>query len=155
LNYYTRELSKKLAPMVDVFTKQKRSEIMSKIRSKSLLETRFCKLLSASTHPIGLRYRKNYKTVPGSPDVAFVNKKVAVFIDGTFWHGYKYNSSKKKLPKIYWRKKIEMNILHDRKKRNQLRKMGWKVIRIWEHDFKNNPQLCIDKILKILRRGLP
>lgn len=137
--------------MADVFSKKKRSEIMSSINSKSALEAEFCQSLSATIYPLGLRYRKNYRKIPGSPDIAFVNKKVAVFVDGTFWHGYKFSERAENLPKIYWRKKIENNIARDKRNRRFLRRKGWKVIRIWEHDFKAKPEACLKKVLDALK----
>ncbi len=96
--------------MPDVFTKKKRSEIMSKIRSVSGLEKAFAKSLSEAIYPKGIRYRLNYKKAPGRPDIAFISRKLAIFIDGDFWHGYNFRRNKNHLPSKYWRKKIENNI---------------------------------------------
>lgn len=136
--------------MADVFTKKKRSEVMAKIRSKSALEEKFRRMLSIAVYPLGIRYRKNYRSIPGSPDIAFVSRKIAVFIDGTFWHGYRFNRRTSKLPKKYWMEKIEENIRRDKKKRNAIRRKGWKVVRIWEHEFKKNPAKCIKKVVEAL-----
>lgn len=135
--------------MADVFTKEKRSEIMSKIRSESELERYFRRLLSQEVYPLGYRYRKNYKKVPGRPDVAFVSRKIAIFIDGDFWHGYRYDKEKSKLPK-FWRDKIERNVQRDQKNRRLLKKMGWSYIRFWENEVKKNPDKCILKIRDLL-----
>jgi len=133
--------------MADIFSKEKRSEIMSKITSKSMLEQRVCKMLSAQIYPMGLRYRRNYRSIDGTPDIVFVSRQIAIFIDGTFWHGYNFDSLSKKIPSVYWKEKIEGNIRRDRLKRNRLRRQGWKVVRIWEHDFKKNPEACIRKVM--------
>lgn len=135
--------------MADVFTKEKRSEIMSKIRSESELEKSFRKLLSKEVYPLGYRYRKNYKGAPGRPDVAFVRQKIAIFIDGDFWHGYQYAKKKDKLPK-FWQEKIERNMKRDRKNRRLLKKMGWTYLRFWEHDIKRDSNKCKSIILNIL-----
>lgn len=135
--------------MADIFTKEKRSEIMSKIRSESELERYFRRLLSKEIYPLGYRYRKNYKKVPGRPDIAFVSRKIAVFIDGDFWHGYRYDKKKSKLPK-FWRDKIERNIKRDQRNRRLLKKLGWTYIRFWEHEVRNEPAECIQITLSLL-----
>jgi len=139
--------------MADVFSKKKRSEIMSNIRAKNTsLETGFLKLLSAKIYPLGYRYKKHYGKLLGRPDVAFVKQKIAIFIDGDFWHGYKFKKTKSRLPKKYWLAKIENNIHRDKKTRAKLRKLGWKVIRIWEHEIKKNPEKIIAKIQRELEK---
>lgn len=115
---------------------------MSKIRRVSALEKNFLKLLSKEIYPLGYRYRKNYKKVPGSPDIAFVSRKIAIFIDGDFWHGYRYDKEKSKLPK-FWRDKIERNIKRDQRNRRLLKKMEWTYIRFWEHEVKRNSKKCL------------
>lgn len=135
--------------MTDVFTKEKRSEVMSKIRSESELERVFRRLLSKEIYPLGYRYRKNYKKVPGRPDVAFVSRKIAIFIDGDFWHGYRYDPKKSKLPK-FWRDKIERNIKRDQRNRRLLKKMGWTYLRFWEHEIKKKSEECIGEIISRL-----
>lgn len=137
--------------MADIFTKEKRNEIMSLIRSKNTKpELALRKLISSSLYPLGYRYRIHYKKVPGSPDVVFVSKKVAVFVDGSFWHGYKLKKSGKSVPKKYWLPKIERNIQRDREVNRKLKKLGWTVIRVWEHDLKKNPS----KVLEAIRTAL-
>ena len=132
---------------MDIFSKKKRSEIMSKIRSKDTkVEVEFRKKLSAEIWPKGYRYRKHYKKVPGSPDIAFPKYKLAIFIDGGFWHGYGFDKRKKKLPK-FWRDKIERNMARDKQNMKDLRKMGWKTLRFWEHDVKKNHKKIVTRIL--------
>ena len=139
--------------MVDVFTKQKRSEIMSHIRSRETrIEKDFLKLLSAKVYPKGYRYRKYYTKLPGKPDIVFVKHRVAIFIDGDFWHGYKLKQLQERLPKKYWRGKIESNIARDKKHNAELRKQDWKVLRFWEHEVKKNPERAIEKILHLLKK---
>lgn len=119
---------------------------MSKIRSESMLEKSFRQALSKEIYPLGYRYRKNYKGVPGRPDVAFVKQKIAIFVDGDFWHGYKYKERSKKYAP-FWKKKIESNMKRDQKNRRALKKMGWTYMRFWEHEIKKSPETCIKKIL--------
>ena len=134
-----------MVKMADTFSKEKRSWIMSKIQSKNTkLEVTFRKLLWNG----GLRYRIHYKKLPGKPDVVFISKKVAVFIDSHFWHGYDWNLKKKKLKSKYWQWKISYNMKRDKKNNKELKKRGWIVLRFWEHQIKKEPDRCIRKIKK-------
>ena len=121
---------------------------MSRIRSKNTsLEVNFRKLLWKN----GLgRYRIHYN-LPGKPDIVYVSKKVAVFIDGDFWHGYNWKKLGKVPPKKYWQGKIEKNIARAEKYNQKLRRDGWTVLRIWEHDIKKNPEKCIRKVKKAFK----
>jgi len=137
--------------MADVFTKKKRSEVMSLIRSKNTKpEIAFRKLVSSVLYPRGYRYRLHYKKIPGRPDVAFVAQKVAFFVDGTFWHGHDLKRNRGRLPSKFWISKIEGNVRRDKKINRQLRKMGWKVIRVWEHDLQKRPEWVLDNVLRAL-----
>src|ERR1039458_8764852 len=99
---------------MDIFSKKKRSEIMSLIRSTNTKpEIAFRRLVSSTTYPLGYRYRLHYKGLPGKPDVVFVAKKVAFFVDGAFWHGYKLKQGQK-LPRKYWLPKIKRNMQRDK-----------------------------------------
>ena len=99
-----------------------------------------------------LYFQKHYSKVPGCPDIALPSKKKAVFIDGDFWHGWHFSKEKKRLPTAYWRSKIAANIKRDGKNRATLRRMGWKVLRIWEHELKlkRTRQKGLDKITLFL-----
>lgn len=133
--------------MADIFSKRKRSEVMSLIRSKNTKpEIALRKLVSAAFYPKGFRYRIHYRKALGSPDIAFVAKKIAVFVDGAFWHGYRFSKVGTRLPKKYWLPKILSNMRRDRRVNSSLRKQGWKVIRIWEHDVWKRPEKVIQKI---------
>ena len=126
--------------MADVFSRKKRSWIMSRIRSKNTsIDRRMREMLSET----GVRFEM-YPKVFGSPDFQ-VGKRVLVFCDGDFWHGYRY-AEKKRPAKKYWREKIEGNMRRDRKVSRRLRRDGWSVLRIWEHDIKKNPDKCMRKI---------
>lgn len=138
--------------MADIFSKEKRSAVMALIRSKNTKpEIALRKLVSAALYPRGYRYRINYRKLPGSPDVAFVSQKVAVFVDGAFWHGFDFRNKKKKLPKRYWLPKIEKNMARDKRVNRELRKLGWCVIRIWEHELQRNPGKVLGAIEKAIR----
>ena len=119
--------------MADIFTKEKRSEIMSLIRGKNTKpEMEVFRYLRSQK----IYFQKHYKKVPGSPDVALPSKKIAVFIDGDFWHGWQFEKRREKLPETYWRGKIEANIKRDKRNFARLRRSGWKVLRVWEHQLK-------------------
>ena len=141
--------------MADVFSKKKRSEIMSRIRGKNTkLESDFLKKLSAVSHAMGYRYRKHYSKLPGKPDIAFPGKKVVVFIDGCFWHGCKQHSRTPLSNVSYWSEKIKRNRLRDAKASRELRREGWTVIRLWEHSVKKKPEGAIRKITSALEKNI-
>lgn len=133
--------------MADVFTKAKRSEIMSRIRSKNTaIENRIFSYLRKN----GIYFQKHYKKAPGNPDIALPRKKKAVFVDGDFWHGWRFNERKNKLPKVYWREKIEKNIARDKKNMRKLKNEGWSILRIWEHQLKKDKIHYLEKIRDFL-----
>ncbi|HEY0908180.1 MAG TPA: very short patch repair endonuclease [Candidatus Paceibacterota bacterium] len=137
--------------MVDIFTKEKRSLVMAAIRSKNTKpEIALRKLVSAALYPLGYRYRLHYRKIPGSPDIVFVQRRLAVFVDGDFWHGYKLRKGQSKLSKKYWLPKIQANMRRDIRNNRALRRMGWKVVRIWEHDLKKRPERVLGRILRCL-----
>ncbi|MFA6193259.1 MAG: very short patch repair endonuclease [Parcubacteria group bacterium] len=132
---------------MDVFTKKKRSEIMSKIRSKN---TAIEKIVFRELRKRGIHFQRHYNKIAGNPDIALPRKKTAIFIDGDFWHGYNFSKNKKRLPKKYWTTKIEGNIKRDKINRAKLRKEGWKVLRIWEHEIERNLENSMRKIESFL-----
>jgi DNA mismatch endonuclease (patch repair protein) len=125
---------------------------MSKIRSK---ETKPEVILRKKLWQIGLRYRKNYKSLKGVPDIVFLKEKVAIFVDGEFWHGYNWVEKKKKINsnRSYWIKKIEGNIERDTEVKKQLASMGWKVLRFWEKEVKSDLEKCVSKIINALKNN--
>lgn len=110
---------------MDIFTRKKRSEIMSKIKSKSGIE-----VLPRGYR--GLYLRKHPKGVFGNPDFGSKRRKIAFFIDGCFWHGHRRHYKSPKTNRGYWRRKVRRNRKRDRAVNRRLRKDGWKVIRVWE-----------------------
>ncbi len=130
--------------MADIFTPEKRSWVMSRIRSK---DTKIERTVASLLRKNRIHYRRHPKLF-GSPDFV-VEKKILVFCDGDFWHGYNY-ASKKKPPKKFWREKIERNMARDKKVTGKLRRDGWSVVRLWEHDIENSPEKCIAKIRRVL-----
>ena len=98
-----------------------------------------------------LKFKKHYD-ITGRPDIVFSDQKVAIFLDSDFWHGWHFKRWKNKLPKVYWRDKIGNNILRDKKNFLKLRKAGWKVVRLWEHQILKSHELCIEKIKQIIKK---
>lgn len=123
---------------------------MSKICSKN---TKIESFIFRELRHQGIYFQKHYSKVAGRPDVAMPRRKIAIFIDGDFWHGYHFIKIKKRLPRNYWRRKIELNIERDKKNRAILKKQGWEVLRIWEHEIKKNKDKSLDKIIKFLKNN--
>ena len=124
---------------------------MSRIQSKNTqLESSFLKKLSAYSHKAGFRYRKHYKGLVGKPDVAFPSKKVAIFIDGCFWHGCRTHSRTPFSNVAFWEEKLNRNRKRDREITRKVKKAGWKIVRIWEHTIKKRPTHAVEKIMKAL-----
>ena len=100
----------------------------------------------------GVRYRRNYKKIPGSPDIAITTSKIAVFVDGEFWHGKDWEVRKVRLKanREYWIEKIEENIARDKRNDGLLRQMGWIVIHFWEKDVIKETDSCVNKVLLLL-----
>ena len=121
---------------------------MSKIRSKN---TEVEILIFKELRKRKINFNRHYKKVSGNPDIAIPKKKKAVFIDGDFWHGRNFEKDKNRLPRKYWRKKIENNIKRDKRNRSKLKRQGWKVLRIWEHEINKNPDRAVNKIVKFLK----
>ena len=132
--------------MADVFSKKKRSWIMSRIRSENTsIDRRMRDMLSEARLKFVM-----YPDLYGKPDFQ-VGKRILVFCDGDFWHGYRY-AEKKRPAKKYWREKIEGNMKRDRHVSRKLRADGWSVLRIWEHDIMKKPEKCMKKIMRAWKK---
>lgn len=129
--------------MPDNLTPEQRSYCMSRIKGKDTgLEMR----VRSELHRRGFRFRKHVKELPGKPDVVFTKAKVAVFIDGDFWHGYRFPAWEHKVSD-FWKQKINKNREWDRRNHRKLKEMGWTVIRLWQHDLERDFQECIERII--------
>lgn len=129
--------------MTDVFTTEKRSWVMSRIRGKNTtIDLKMKGILSKINYSFEM-YPKMY----GNPDFILGRKKIAVFCDGNFWHGYKYHARKRPAGK-FWKDKIEGNMNRDTRVSRKLRRDGWSVLRFWEHDIETKQDKCIKKILR-------
>jgi len=122
---------------MDIFTKEKRHEIMSKIRAK---DTKYEIMVRKQLYSMGFRYRKNYGKLPGRPDVFLLKHNVAIFINGCFWHGHR-NCKYAVTPKTnrsFWEGKISMNRKRDEMNMEELEKLGVRVIVLWECELKRD-----------------
>lgn len=134
---------------VDNHTEEQRHRNMQAVKNKdSDIEIRLRKELWRR----GIRYRKNVKNVFGHPDICFIGKKVAVFCDSEFWHGYNWESSRNKIQtrREFWIPKIERNMARDREVNEYLQSRGWIVIRLWGNEIKKNVTGCADRVIKAL-----
>lgn len=131
-------------------TTAERSYTMSRIRGKG---TSIELLLSKALWHRGLRFRKNSPSVYGHPDISIKKYKVAIFCDGDFWHGFDWENRKEsiKTNRDYWIPKIERNIVKDAEISHTLQSMGWTVIRIWEHEIRNDLPGTADMIIRLIK----
>lgn len=123
---------------------------MSKVRIKNgKAET----ILAKKIWHKGYRYRRNYKKLPGSPDVSILRYRVAVFVDGEFWHGENWEERKAKLKhnREYWIEKIEENMARDKRVDAQLQELGWIPIHFWEKQVLKNTDECVNTILELIK----
>lgn len=139
--------------MADVFTKTKRSEVMSHIRSRGNKETEIA--LATLLRKNNVKGWRRHAPLTGRPDFTFYKQKVAVFVDGCFWHCCPKHSNMPVTNRAFWKKKLTANKSRDRIVNTTLRKQGWRVIRIWEHALTKAPDRCIQRIIKALEILLP
>ena len=133
--------------MSDVFTKQKRSEVMSRIKGKENKDTELVMIqILREFHVSG--WRRN-QTVLGRPDFVFPKQKIALFVDGCFWHGCPKHFKTPKTNKGYWEKKMQNNKARDKYVSKTLKQTGWKVIRVWEHELSNADHV-VKRLLDVL-----
>ena len=133
--------------MADTISKKKRSQIMSKVKSKNTqLELSFRKKVWTKK----CHYRLYYK-ITGRPDFVFVSKRVAVFVDSCFWHKCPLHHRQPNSNEEYWIPKLKRNEGRAKEVNKKLKLEGWKVIRIWEHEIKDNIDKCVKKITRYLK----
>jgi DNA mismatch endonuclease (patch repair protein) len=136
--------------MVDILTQEQRKYNMSRIKGKNTgPEVNLRKLLFAK----GVRgYRIHYK-LSGKPDIVFTRKKIAIFIDGCFWHKCPVCFKEPETRKEFWMKKINSNVERDNNFNNKLQNEGWTVIRFWEHDVRKQPEKIVSEILELINKS--
>lgn len=131
---------------MDMFSKKKRSEIMSKIRSA---DTKIEILFRKSLWKNGFRYSKNSNKYFGKPDLVLLKYKTVIFLDSCFWHNCRKHGYLPKSNLKYWRKKIERNKERDKEVGRYYKKSDWKIYRIWEHEFKKKKiEDIVNKFIK-------
>ena len=128
---------------MDKHTPEQRRRNMQAVKNK---DSQIELLLRQELWSRGLRYRKNVNRIYGKPDIVFIGKKVAVFCDSEFWHGYNWEERKKdfKSHQEFWIPKIERNMQRDIEVTEELQKQGWKVLRFWGNEIKKNVSSCAD-----------
>lgn len=132
------------------YTSVGRSKLMSRIKGRDTKpELLFRRALSKSE----VRYRINYKGLPGNPDISNKAKRFVVFIDGEFWHGYNWEEKKKKIKanKKFWIPKIERNMQRDKENDYKLLQMGFVVFRFWDRQVLNNLDSCVRQVVEYAR----
>jgi DNA mismatch endonuclease, patch repair protein len=134
--------------MADIFSKRKRSEVMSKVRSRGNKSTELRLIvLMRSAGIIG--WRRCHK-LPGSPDFVFCRQHLAIFVDGCFWHCCPKHAIVPATRRGFWLKKLAANKARDQRVTRNLRRRGWQVLRIWEHDLKDTA-ICLGRIAKAIK----
>ena len=125
--------------VTDTFTRGERSRIMAAVKASGnkLTEARLVDLFRRH----GMTGWRRHLPLKGKPDFTFVRQRVVIFVDGCFWHGCARHLRMPQSNQAYWEKKIFGNVIRDRIIRKELRAKGWKVVSIWEHEFRNERQL--------------
>ena len=135
---------------MDNHTPEQRRKNMRAVKNK---DSQIELLLRKELWSRGLRYRKNCKGIVGKPDIAFIGKRVAVFCDSEFWHGYDWENKKHEIKsrKEFWIPKIERNMQRDEEVTAALEQQGWTVLRFWGNEIKKNTKACADQIEKAVK----
>lgn len=140
---------------MDVLTPEQRRKSMRGNRSK---DTSIEVLLRKTLWHKGYRYRKNYKKLPGSPDIALTKQKIAVFCDSEFFHGKDWEDKRQRLQRgtnpDFWISKIERNIQRDHENDQKLKALGWTVIHFWGDEIKKSPDECVRVIEEAIFENL-
>lgn len=131
--------------MSDVMTPELRSQTMSHIKAK---DTSIEVILRKALWHKGIRYRKNYKKLPGTPDIAITKYRIAIFCDSEFFHGYNWEIKKQKLDhnREYWIKKIEQNMARDRENDFKLIALDWIPIHFWGQEIQKHTEGCVQAL---------
>lgn len=135
--------------MPDVFTKEKRSEVMSRIKGRGNKDTELAMIKILRKHHLS-GWRRN-QAVQGKPDFVFPKQKVALFVDGCFWHVCPKHFKTPKNNQAFWEKKLQANIDRDKFVARILRQEQWKVIRVWEHELSNSDRVA-RRIMTVLQK---
>lgn len=128
---------------------EKRSAVMSRIKGKNTGPER---VISSVLSACGLEWESHAGDLPGRPDFVFREEQVAVFVDGDFWHGWRFSQWRDKLSEK-WETKIDANRRRDVRNHGKLRRLGWKVVRIWEHQVSADPDACATRVVRLLENS--
>ncbi len=131
----------------DIMSPATRSALMSRIKGRDTGPERVVGRLLADA---GLRFETHARDLPGRPDFAFRKARVVILVDGDFWHGWRFPVWRDKLS-VAWEAKIEANRCRDARNLRRLRRLGWKPIRLWEHQIERDPVACLERVLSALR----
>ncbi|HOB52797.1 MAG TPA: very short patch repair endonuclease [Acidobacteriota bacterium] len=134
--------------MTDVFSKEKRSWIMSRVKGR---DTKPEIIVRSLVHRMGFRFRIHRRDLPGKPDIVLPRHKKIIFVHGCFWHGHKLcrYSKRPTTNKLFWNKKLEGNIERDKRFRRMLSRKGWEVLIVWQCEIQK-PQTLLRKLEKFL-----
>lgn len=136
--------------MADIFDVEKRSDIMRHVKSKKNMSTEL-RLIEIFKKNAIIGWRRNYEVI-GHPDFVFLKKKIAVFVDGCFWHGHDCRNTLPATHQEYWQKKRERNMKHDKEVTARFEARGWTVLRIWECELKKkNESALVERVGGVLR----
>ena len=133
---------------MDNISKEKRRKIMQRVKSH---DTKPEILLRKALWHRGMRYRKNWRALPGTPDIALTRRKIAIFVDGDFWHarGHEDNPGEQVASRqAYWKKKLTRNVERDKDVNEALTQLGWLVLRFWESDINSDLEACVRHVLR-------
>ena len=133
---------------MDNISKEKRRKIMQRVKSH---DTKPEILLRKALWHRGMRYRKNWRALPGTPDIALTRRKIAIFVDGDFWHarGHEDNPGEQIASRqAYWKKKLARNVERDKDANEALTQLGWLVLRFWESDINSDLEACVRHVLR-------
>lgn len=134
----------------DIMSAEKRSALMARIKGR---DTGPELAIASELRRLRLFWDAHPFDLPGRPDFAFRQEQLAVFVDGDFWHGWRFPAWRHKLSEA-WEAKLEANVKRDQRNRRKLRRQGWTVLRIWEHEIEQDTARCIAKILGKLQPSI-
>ena len=133
--------------MTDRITKEQRSQVMKSIKGQSLLENEVSKKLWHK----GVRFRKNVRSLFGNPDISIKKYKIVIFIDSCFWHACPIHGNTPKSNTDFWKDKLKRNKERDLEVSAYYNDKGWSVIRIWEHELKDDFDGVIEKLIQVIQ----
>jgi DNA mismatch endonuclease (patch repair protein) len=132
---------------MDKLTKTQRSDLMRRISGDHLKPE---ESLRRALRKVDLKFKRNDRSLPGSPDLAFPKSRLAVFVHGCFWHGHAGCYRAPKTNGEFWAKKLGDNIRRDARARRRLNKMGWGTLTVWECDIKRSMAACVSRIARVV-----